>query len=431
MKMSCFMLIVSCLLFASCHRSAKVKLVDLSEGETSFRLDSRILLSVDYPESKDTIRLSHIADTVFYVSLESDNLKDILQIQYFDSMILVNDFNFIHLFDLLGKHLSKVPVKSGSFDVLPDLSRFYTYSFLSKEICSYDFMGNKIWQTKLKNDESGYYGYSFLAINDSLFVISNTNVGYNPDELLFVNQKGQVIHRIANSNRFSPPVNINSYKRGWRRSLFRACDGLRYHSFYSDTLFSVVNTNITPVVVETKIAKVPLEHRLEYTGEQISEFAKYCMRENKYATRFLDTSRYLIVDYQFGSLQSSLSNYLIFDKETGLLSRTYNNLNKGIEAGFLHFGISNDYDGGLAFEPMFQSGEYLIMVNAGDSQGALKNKPKQLYWEGRTIAEEHCECRSNSCLNPVYKAKTDQFFKEKVNDKDMLLMVVKLKSNSK
>ena len=53
-----------------------------------------------------------------------------------------------------------------------------------------------------------------------------------------------------------------------------------------------------------------------------------------------------------------------------------------------HFGIFNDYDGGLAFAPSAQSGDYLIMVNASDQQGDRhKTLPKTLYQEGRIIPE--------------------------------------------
>lgn len=196
-------------------------------------------------------------------------------------------------------------------------------------------------------------------------------------------------------------------------------------------------------MIEQKLPKVPLERRLEYTGETVDDFHSYCINtytcsdsshdiwtdSSKYATRFFNTSRYLIVGYTHGSLMLPTSNLLIYDKQTKILSRTDNDLSKSIAAKFLHFGIFNDYDGGLSFEPEHQSGEYLIMVNAGSSQGGMRDYPRELYLEGRKIADDHYICRSNVYQKPQYKEKLDDFFTNEVNSKNnTVLTIIKLKT---
>lgn len=217
------------------------------------------------------------------------------------------------------------------------------------------------------------------------------------------------------------------------------------HPSYNDTLFAIDAKVLKqlPIVIEQKLPKPPLEKRLEYTGEQIPDFHNYCTNtytcsisyqdiwtdSSKYATRFFNTSRYLIVGYTHGSLMLPMSNFLIYDKETNALSRTHNDLAKGITANFLHFGIFNDYDGGLSFEPEYQSGDYLIMVDAGVSQGGMKHYPKELYFEGCKIVDDTCICRSNRFQNPQYKKRADDFFTNEVDSKNnTILTIAKLKT---
>lgn len=113
-----------------------------------------------------------------------------------------------------------------------------------------------------------------------------------------------------------------------------------------------------------------------------------------------------------------------------MLSRTHNDLQKSIGTKRLHFGIFNDYDGGLAFEPEHLSGEYLIMVNAGKSQGGAKDHPKKLYLEGRKVAENQYTVISNVYRKKKYKKRADDFFNKEVGDEDKstVLTIIKMKS---
>lgn len=410
--------------------------------------ESPIVLSSNQPESKDNICLSDIADSLFYISLRQGNL-DVLQLYYLDSLILLSDIRTIYIFNANGGVRNKLPLYNGSFDISSDRQKLYTYTFLTKELCAYDLNGNNLWKTKVKHPSSqelGYYGYSFLAINDTTFVIANTNFGNNHDKIVFVNQNGEVIHRIANNERFTPPPSVYSVNRDWRRILFRSNSGLRYHAPYSDTLhaINIHKLNFSSVAIEKKLPKVPLKKRLEYTGEKVEELHKYCTNmytcpigyydiwtdSSKYASRFFETSRYLIVGYTHGSLMLPMSNFLIYDKVKNVLSRTHNDLQKSIDTNLLHFGIFNDYDGGLAFEPEHQSGEYLIMVNAGKSQGGAKNAPKELYLKGREIGEKPYTAQSNVYRKAEYKKRADDFFNNEVDEKDKstVLTIIKMKS---
>lgn len=387
-----------------------------------------IYLSADYPECKDTITLSQITEDLFYVALDLDKNTDIVQLYYTDSLVIVNDCKNIHLFDHSGKKINKISLFSGSFDLSTDRKYLYTYAFLNKEISKYNLKGEKIGRTKLKNNNFGYYGYFFSVVNDTLFAISNVNEGYNKDQLIFVDEKGRIVDHIPNSEQFIPPPNIYSFSRKWHRTLSRQNNKLYYHPFYNDTLFIIEKNKRIPYAIENKIQKVPFHHRIEYTGESPNSFIKYCQKENKYATRFYNSSRYLILEYRNGSLNYSLSNYLIYDKKNKTLSRTYNNLKKGFDSKILHFGIFNDFDGGLAFSPSHLCDNYLIMVNAGEMQGKKGNNTPELYKQGRMIKDTLYKCRSDQFIHFDYRKKAEEFFNEQASTNKLILTIVKLKS---
>lgn len=438
-----FILIAVC-----CNNHTKTGKVQTTE-DPYLTDDSLIVLSNDKPESKDSIYLTDIADSLFYISLKGGNLE-VLQLHYLDSLILVSDIRNVYIFHANGEVRSKLPLYNGSFDVSSDGQKLYTYTFLTKELCAYDLNGNHIWKTKVKYSPSlpelGYYGYSFLAVNDTTFAIANINFGNNRDKIVFVNQNGKVVHRIANDERFTPPPSVYSVNRTWQRILFRSNGTLCYHAPYSDTLYAIHGhtLNLSPTVVEEKLAKVPLKKRLEYTGEKVEDLHRYCTNmytcpigyydiwtdSSKYITRFFETSRYLIVGYTHGSLMLPTSNFLIYDKKKKVLSRTHNDLQKSVGKKRLHFGIFNDYDGGLAFEPEHLSGEYLIMVNAGESQGGAKNHPKELYLKGRKVAENQYTMVSDVYRKAEYKKRADDFFNKEIGDEDKhtVLTIIKVKS---
>ena len=62
-------------------------------------------MPTDYPEEKDTLRLSELVDTLFYVCLEHPGLTDDCQVNYLDSLILVYDNQAVMAFDVDGKLL--------------------------------------------------------------------------------------------------------------------------------------------------------------------------------------------------------------------------------------------------------------------------------------------------------------------------------------
>lgn len=387
-------------------------------------IDSLVVLDAGYPESSDTLKLSQIADTVFYVNLQY-KLRDFMQIQYVDSLIFVQEIDNVFAFHKSGKLLYKIPAKTGCFDLDSKNLKFYTYSCETKKIKVYDFKGNELKCISLKTDEEGFYGASFLAVNDSLFALSMPMDGYNKNELIFVNGKGRCVGNIQNVEPFVPARNSVIRNEDWGRTLFRTNEGLRYHRCFRDTLFAIEqDMTLHPVLIEQKISKVPLNMQ---TQGDYGKYIDYCSKNNKYAVKMFENSRYYIIEYLLGRVYSSLPNFMVYDKRTGKLNRIEIDLNHGFEIGQFHFGIFNDYDGGLAFAPSCQSGDYLIMANAGAAQAGNKKHPKILYKKGRLIADVQYQCTSGVYRSIDDKKRADEFFDNFDEEKNTMLMIVKLK----
>ncbi|MCI7706422.1 MAG: 6-bladed beta-propeller [Parabacteroides sp.] len=384
------------------------------------------LISLSSGSKVNDVQLTEIVDTLFYTALDYPKIKTILQVHLHDSLILINDSKSVIIFNRQGKYLRSIPLEKGSMDIVGDI--LYTYQFLNKEICAYTLKGDKLWRNLLNYpNEAGYMGDYFVSITPNLFAVANMSIGYNHYELLFFNKEGEIVN--SRENRcFFQKQQVNTYNSIWKRLLFRGYDGIYYHPFFNDTVYSVQYTNIRPAIIEKLVKKVPLKQRLEYTGESLESFHKYCLKENVYATRFFETERYIIVEYQIGSLLNSVSNYFIYDKTTQKLSGTHNDLLSLLNnSQRLHIGIFNDYDGGLAFQPMHQTENYLIMVDAGDNQGVKKSMPSELYRKGRKIKDKSYICTSDVWLKQKYKDTATSFFDKNKGDNSTILTIVKLK----
>lgn len=386
--------------------------------------DSIIVLRADYPESADTVKLSQIADTMFYVKLDHKS-NDFIQIQYLDSLIFVQDIDYVYAYNKAGKLLYKVYARTGCFDLDPENGKFYTYSCSTKRIKTYDFKGKELKSITSKADEVGFYGASFIALNDSLFALSMPINGREKNELIFINDKGQCVKHIKNIEPFTPGENSGILNEDWGRTLFRTNEGLRYHRCYRDTLFAIEqDMTLRPILIEQKISKVELNMQTE--GDR-KKYIEYCCKYEKYAVKIFESSRYYIIEYLLGRDYGSLPNFLVYDKTTGKLNRIELDWEHYPKIRQFQYGIFNDYDGGLAFTPSCQSGDYLIMANAGVAQGWGNNLPKTLYDEGRKIGGVQCSCKSNVYRSIEAKKRADAFFDNLDEKENTMLTIVKLK----
>ena len=427
MKINLFLGFVCFSLLASCNhkKASTVKMEPIQKADsTSITYLKNTSLAIN-----DTIRLSQLAEEVTYVSLDLPNTSKVIQIQYTDSFIFVNDNTAIHWFNHKGKEINKIPLSSGCFDLSNHWDSIYTYSLSQKRINCYDLKGNRIWTSRLHYKEKavGLYGHFFAHINDSLFVIANTNEGFNPDKLVFFNERGRMKAHIPNNETFPYPGSHYTFHSDWYRRLTKNKDVVFYHPVYNDTVYQVGgDMHLTPVIIEERVKKVPLTSRPEYTAKKWLNFLKECQAKQLYVIRVFNTSRYVVVEYRLGGITYSMANFLVYDRKDKVLRRTFNDLGKGVLARQFHFGIYNDYDGGLAFAPEFVSNDHLIMVNASELQGGNAAKAKSLYTHGGTFHGKKCICRSDFYRDPALKKKADIFWNT-CDDNKLILTILKLK----
>lgn len=417
-------LLCGILLMSSCSSNPKQETKVVGKA-----MQERMLVTLfdDYPEENDTLTLSELSDTVFYVRLEQPGLTDACQVYYSDSLILVSDYHQLNAFDAEGRWLYQLP-NAYSMDVLPEASGIYLYNFKDRVIKKYGFDGKEQKTIRLRT-EIDTYGRNFVVLSDSLFAISMLNVGYNPYELFWVNDKGEMVHRVKNREPFQPQSGAYTHNSIWHHRLFKAENGCRYYPSYSNTLYEVgKDATFRPVFVENKITKIPLEHRLEYSGQELNAYMKEVVANEWNAVRHFETSRFHFAEYKAGGHNFSLSNYLVYDKKSRKVHRQTNHLISALkDKKPLHFGISNDYDGGLAFAPSSQSGEYLIMVNASGQQGSHETRPRTLFQEGRTNGGQKYQVRSDVWTHSIHRQRLEQFFLNFDEEKHSMLMIVKMK----
>ena len=376
----------------------------------------------------DTFTLNRIADTVFYVNLHR-KFRGEMKVHYSDSIILMQDSRGIYAFDASGKMMYAKDAYLCCFDVDAEAGKFFTYesTFGSNEVKAYDFKGKELYHFRVLADGASGYSNRFFALSDSLFVKANS--ARDENELVFFNRKGRAVKRIKNPEVVIPSPGAYTHNEVWPRPLFRSPMGLRFHRCYGDTLFAVeADRTLRPVFVEHLVKKVPYDKRLEVVGGDQIAYHALCDKEGYAATRVYENSRFFLIEYLVGKSESRMPGYWLYDREEGTLSRAGITLKQGMEAHTFHFGIFNDYDGGLGFAPLCQSGDYLIMVNAGTVQpSSFSNCPKYLYEKGRELFGETYACRSDVAASAQKEAAVKAFFRDFDDEKDTMLMIVKLK----
>jgi hypothetical protein len=320
--------------------------------------------------------------------------------------------------------LQKITDECRGFDVLE--SEQLIYVAYDKSIRVYDFRASVRNRISLSDEMSGI-GNFIVAIDTGKIALSIWNNGVKSNRLLIIKTDGSIAKTFSQHEKFqsgrSPIVSASRF----HRSLFRYNDEIRYHPYYSDTLFSLVNGRLDPVFIENKIFKVPLQHRLEYLGDN-KEFEKYCLKNKAYATRFFETSRFMLIAYNLGHIFQTLPNYLLYDKQTLELYDYQQYLI--FKNGRYHFGFFNDYDGGLPFNPQYSSGEYLI--EAYNAKNFVND-----YTRGRDLKEcdkngtvckiQHYDIRSDRYSSIQKKETVEQISKQITADSNPVLIVVKTK----
>lgn len=409
----------------ACHDSRKEHIDARCVEKSSEQL---IYITSDYKETPNLISLNWIADTVFYLRLEHKMTRDVYKVDYTEDLVFLYDLDSIFAFEHTGYLKFCIPAFGCSVDILRDKHKIYVYSFKDNAIFEYDFCGKKIQTIRLKHSAIDGYGANFLTINDTLFAIAKLNEGRNKYELLFFNANGNVVGHKNNPHPFSPQSAACVFRSMWERTLFRTPDGCRYYRAYGDTLFAIDSKmEITPIWIEEKLAKVPLESRLEYKGGELTTFLDSCRENHWYNIRYMENKRFVIAEYIPGRSPYDLPCYMIFDKKDKTLSRLEQSLTSGFASHKFHFGILNDYDSGLGFTPLCQSDNYLIMVNAGFSQGSFENKPKTLYEKGRIVNGEKYLCRSDSFVNMNAQKRLKDFIRRFDEEQNTMLCIIKLK----
>ena len=424
------LILLSLLYIVSCHCNNTQKKVIEDDASLISLKDKLIVLENDNLEIIDTIRISQFSDSLFYILLERTEqckISNIEKVLMTDSLIFVLDINeSLFSFDRTGKFLRKISSDCWGFDILEDSKLMFIAK--RRKIDIYDFSGERVHQSVRLGPELEGIGNFFAAIDSNTVAISIWNQGIEDNRLVIMSTDGNTLESFPNPEKFnstSSPL-ISMAARHFNQTVSRFNNKVYYHPYYSDTLFLLSENKLEPIFIEKKIPKVPLEHRLEYTGNE-KVFGDYCINNEKYTTRIFNSKRFYLVIYNLGQISMTLPNYLLYDKITETTYNYKQNLN--FITGILHYGFYNDYDGGLAFNPSFFLDEFLI-----EAHNPLNFK--NYYLNGRYIQDcdkngicttNHYQIKSDYCEHPERKTILENFIRLIREDSNPVLIIARLK----
>ena len=371
--------------------------------------------------------ISDIADTVMYFKLNRTSKSDYaFQVFYDGEQIVLYDMNSLFFYTLDGKEKNKVSCPFACVDYDISNKRLHIYEFKKKSIRVFTSDGKLINTIRLKTSDGGTFGHCFASVDSSTYVLAKENANGNDGGLLFISSTGNLIRRIGSHDSFLPVSSSYIYNTDWDYSIIRTDREIAYYPSYNDTIFWLKDGEkgeMKPFFAETILKKVPLEYRTEVSGTVLDDYIAQCYKNGWVTPRYFINERFVLAQYVHGRFVNDLPGYLLYDKKSKRAIAFKNNL---LESPF-HFGIYNDYDGGLAFTPLNQCKNYLIMVGAGIAQGGMKNYPKKLYSIGRELCGKVYPVISGIAKNQESKEKLSKFFSEFDEDKQTMITILKLK----
>jgi hypothetical protein len=257
----------------------------------------------------------------------------------------------------------------------------------------FDYKGSYLSQIDLSTDHDGI-GNFFGIIDTENIAIAVWNEGYNADRLIVVDNKGAIIKTYPNYEKFNSPNTPIRNASGYHRCIYRYKNELRFHPLYSDTVFAISTDTIEPVFAESIIEKVPVQHRLEFTGN-LHEFRKYCYKYKKYIHRTYESDHYWHVTFQYAHLTKTFQSYLMYNKNDSTL--ILHEPRPIYTSDVIHLGYFNDWDGGIAIKPDFICDNKILSCYGAKEFLKLNSIGYRI---------QNCDSEDGVCKIELYKAKS-------------------------
>lgn len=305
------------------------------------------------------VRLNEIADSIYYIPLQSTNgnLLDKIRrpsrnIVFGNDRIFVNDGMLLLSFDRQGNFLAKYGrqgngpgeyVKIDMFTVLFNFEEVYLLDKSSRNILVYNFDGSFKRNIKLEN-------YAQLMSN------------LNDEQIVFAYCKGMRdlsdYHALTIHDLDMAHINKKIYFEAEREyektkklsasdvsTFYNFSDTLSYWEYYYDTIWRVVDHHLVIPRYKIDVGKdrLPQEHFQSgfYIGEDINELIEY-MKKYIQIDNVIETKNHFF----FKVSNKAKLAHILYDKTTDSAKHV-----KIVDTN--HFGtpIINDMDGGLNFWP--------------------------------------------------------------------------------
>lgn len=417
--MASAMCLTSAMLLQACHsgRSPREACVPGCNADTGL---------VNINAATDTmIRISDLADTIMYFKLDRcAQKKAVTQAMYDGKRILVYDRDSLFFYNTDGKEEKRFSCPFACLDYDMENGKVYVFEFRKRLISILSDEGELLSSINIRSNLSGYYGHYFAALSDSVFAMAIPNAGGNDDALVLVSSKGRILDKRGHHDTFRPSGNTFIHNMTWDFPLLRTPDETLYCESYCDTAFVLRgNGDAEPLFVQSVLKKIPLECRPEVKGQNLNDYILKC-KSNMWATpRYYVNGRFILAQYVYGRSDTDFPGYLLYDRKD-CSSRVHKDT---LSMSRLHMGIFNDYDGGLAFTPISQSGNYLLMSGAGIAQGGMSSRPKTLYEKGRKFGDALLPAASGISMDEGKEAQLTSFLADFDEERQTMITVLKMK----
>jgi hypothetical protein len=319
-----------------------------------------IVIDSNYQAILDTIRITQIADSLFYVLLNGPELtgrKEIHKIMTCEKYLFVHADQRLFQYSWDGQFIKEYVNRNeyvSGFDILESYNLLLVaYSNL---IMVHSLDGEYL-NSLFLNNELQNIGSFFAAVDSNKLALAIWNKGTNASQMVIMDFDGNIIKEFPNTETFKSGNVPGRNTSRFHRTVFRENNNIYYQPLFNDTIFTIVDLKLEPVMIEKITFKVPLQERLEYTGD-LQAYLQYCNENQAYITRSMATKRYFFIEAKNASLIKAFPVYMLYDKIDKQFN--YYDLTVDFSKSVIHMGIYNDWDGGIALNTEFIDNGYMI-----------------------------------------------------------------------
>ncbi|MDY0201427.1 MAG: 6-bladed beta-propeller [Tenuifilaceae bacterium] len=336
------------------------------------------------------LKLSTLNASVRYIPLQTNDettLQSILNLDLNDSLLIVNDFYKLLLFNLNGVFISEIAKKGrGPHEHLsiasPRLNNreIYVPDYIRNRMKIYNTYGEELYQVNFP--ERSLYNMArlknWIQFTDTSYLVSKINInGQEKYRVMEVGINGKLLRGFENTTFFKLYKNNanDHYAYGsvnMTYHMYKFQENYRLFHKLSDTVWQIDNSRIYPAYILNR-GKHGLNHQLFGIQRTSKEFRDAFNRSVEVET-FLETNSLIFFQVQYRKqypfdfireVQTPFGPTKVKYDILGVYNKTTKEFffvaPSGVDHQLEPLGIENDIDGGINFTPMYSPNERTLV----------------------------------------------------------------------